>query len=39
MLVAVDKFTKWIEAAPVTTQDSTPTMSFINSIVFHFGVA
>jgi hypothetical protein len=22
MLVAVDKFTKWVEAAPVTTQDS-----------------
>jgi hypothetical protein len=29
MLVAVDKFTKWIEAAPVTTQDSTGAMNFI----------
>jgi hypothetical protein len=38
MLVAVDKFTKWIEAAPETTQDSTAAMNFIKSIVFHFGV-
>jgi hypothetical protein len=38
MLVAVDKFTKWIEAAPVTTQDSTVAINFIKSIVFHLGV-
>jgi transposase InsO family protein len=38
MLVAVDKFTKWVEAAPVTTQDSTAAISFIKSIVFCFGV-
>jgi transposase InsO family protein len=38
MLVAVDKFTKWIEAAPVTTQDSKATINFIKSIVFRFGV-
>jgi hypothetical protein len=38
MLVAVDKFTKWVEAAPVTTQDSTTTINFIKSIVFYFGV-
>jgi hypothetical protein len=38
MLVAVDKFTKWVEAAPVMTQDSTAAISFIKSIVFHFGV-
>jgi hypothetical protein len=38
MLVAVDKFTKWVEAAPVTTQDSTTAINFIMSIVFHFGV-
>jgi hypothetical protein len=38
MLVAVDKFTKWVEAAPVTTQDSTTTINFIKSIVFRFGV-
>jgi hypothetical protein len=38
MLVAVDKFTKWVEAAPVTTQDSTTVINFIKSIVFCFGV-
>jgi hypothetical protein len=38
MLVAVNKFTKWVEAAPVTTQDSTTAINFIKSIVFHFGV-
>jgi transposase InsO family protein len=38
MLVAVDKFTKWVEAAPVTTQYSTVAINFIKSIVFHLGV-
>jgi hypothetical protein len=38
MLVAVDKFTKWIEAAPMTTQDSIAAVNFIKSIVFRFGV-
>jgi hypothetical protein len=38
MSVAVDKFTKWVEAAPVTTQDSTASINFIKSIVFCFGV-
>jgi hypothetical protein len=38
MLVAVDKFTKWVEAAPVTMQDSTIAINFIKSIIFHFGV-
>jgi hypothetical protein len=38
MLVAVDKFTKWVEAAPITTQDSTAAINFIKSIVFRFGV-
>jgi hypothetical protein len=36
--VAVDKFTKWVEAAPVTTQDSMAAINFIKSIVFRFGV-
>jgi hypothetical protein len=38
MLVAVEKFTKWVEAAPVITQDSTAAINFIKSIVFRFGV-
>jgi transposase InsO family protein len=38
MLVAVDKFTKWVEAAPVTTQNSTAAINFIKLIVFRFGV-
>jgi hypothetical protein len=38
MLVAVYKFTKWVEAAPVTTQDSTTAINFVKSIIFRFGV-
>ena len=38
LLVAVDKFTKWIEAAPVTTQDAETVVKFIRSIVHRFGV-
>jgi hypothetical protein len=38
MLVAVDKFTKWVEVAPVTTQDFIAAINFIKSIVFRFGV-
>jgi transposase InsO family protein len=38
MLVAVDKLAKWVEAAPVTTQDSTAAINFIKSIVFRFRV-
>jgi hypothetical protein len=38
MLVEVEKFTKWVDAAPVTTQDSTTAINFIKSIVFRFRV-
>jgi hypothetical protein len=38
MLVAVDKFTKWVEAAPITTQDSRAAINFIKSIILRFGV-
>jgi hypothetical protein len=38
MLVVVDKFTKWVEAALVTKQDSAVAINFIKSIVFRFGV-
>jgi hypothetical protein len=37
MLVAVDKFTKWVEAAPVTTQYSMTAINFIKSIIFLLG--
>jgi hypothetical protein len=33
MLVVVEKFTKWVEAAPVTTQDSKAAINFIKSII------
>jgi hypothetical protein len=38
LLVAVDKFTKWVEAKPVTTADSTTAVNFIKGIIFWFGV-
>ena len=38
MLVAVDRFTKWIEAKPVTTADAAAVVNFIKGIVFRFGV-
>jgi IS30 family transposase len=38
MLVVVDKFTKWVEAAPVTTQHSTAAINFIKLTIFCFGV-
>jgi hypothetical protein len=33
---AVDKFTKWVEVAPITTQDSTAAINLIKSVVFRF---
>ena len=38
MLVTVDKFTKWIEARPISTIKSEQAMLFIFGIVHHFGV-
>src|SRR5664279_1581130 len=38
LLVAVDKFTKWIEATPVTSVAATCAMNFIHSIICIFGV-
>jgi hypothetical protein len=38
LLVAVDKFTKWIEAKPITSPDGASVVSFIKGIVFRFGV-
>jgi transposase InsO family protein len=38
LLVSVDRFTKWVEAKPVTTADSAADVNFIKGIVFRFGV-
>jgi hypothetical protein len=38
MLVAVDKFTKWIEAKPINSPDDASAIKFVKSIVFRFGV-
>ena len=38
LLVAVDKFTKWIEAVPITNAAATTAVNFIRSIIFRFGV-
>jgi transposase InsO family protein len=38
LLVAVDKFSKWIEAIPVTNQEATTTVKFFESIVYWYGV-
>jgi transposase InsO family protein len=38
LLVAVDRFTKWIEAKPITTIDSKEAVKFFLDIVYRFGV-
>ena len=38
LLVTVDKFTKWIEAMPVTNQKGKTAVKFFESIVYRFGV-
>lgn len=37
LLVAVDKFTKWIEAVPVTNQGATAAVNFFKGITCRFG--
>jgi IS30 family transposase len=39
LLVMVDKFTKWIEAKPVTSAKSKPVIDFISGVVHRYGVA
>jgi transposase InsO family protein len=34
----VDKFSKWIEAVPVTNQEATTSVKFFESIVYRYGV-
>ena len=38
LLVAVDKFTTWIEAVPITSSTASTAVNFIKSIIFRFGV-
>jgi hypothetical protein len=38
ILVAVDKFTKWIEVRPVAKVTSEEVVKFIGDIKHHFGV-
>src|SRR4051812_19604105 len=38
LLVALDKFTKWIEAVPITSSTALTAVNFIKSIIFRFGV-
>jgi transposase InsO family protein len=37
-LVAVDKFSKWIEAVPITNQEATAAVKFFDSIIYRYGV-
>jgi transposase InsO family protein len=38
LLVTVDKFSKWIEAVPVTNQEATTAIKFFESITCRYGV-
>ena len=38
LLVAVDKFTKWIEAKPITNIHSKETVKFFLDIIYRFSV-
>ena len=37
LLVAVDKFTKWVEAEPVSKCDAETTLKFLKKIIYKFG--
>jgi transposase InsO family protein len=38
LLVAMDKFSKWIKVVPVTNQEATTVVKFFDSIVYQYGV-
>jgi hypothetical protein len=38
LLVAVDKFTKWIEAKPIKKLDCSATIKFFNDIIVRYGL-
>ena len=37
LLVAVDKFTKWVKAKPVSKCDAATTVQFMKKVIFRFG--
>ena len=37
MLVAVDKFTKWVEAKPIKKLDGPTATSLLKEIIFRYG--
>ena len=37
LLVAVDKFTKWVEAEPVSKCDAAMVVQFMKKVIFCFG--
>ena len=37
LLVVVDKFTKWVEAEPVSKCDAATAVQFIKKVIFWFG--
>jgi hypothetical protein len=39
LLVAVDKFTKWIKAKPIKKLDGSSTIKFFNEIIIRYGVS
>jgi uncharacterized membrane protein len=38
LLVAVDKFSKWIKARPIMNVCSEEAVFFFTDIIFHFGI-
>ena len=38
LLVTLDKFTKWVEARPISTIKSEQAVLFFLNIIHHFGV-
>jgi transposase InsO family protein len=38
VLVAIDKFTKWIEYKPIASLTSAKVVEFIQDIIFRFGI-
>src|SRR3954453_15717522 len=38
LLVAIDKFSKWIEAKPVKKADGATTLKFVKDLVVRFGI-